>query len=174
MIKKVNTVIVIVVGALLLSGCSLEDHGAASGTIVSVDGTTNNVNFVGEKGVEVFANSDAQIEIPVVEIQSQTVHFFNHKLKSGKVVYFMIYKDSSGVIRAAANANAQCASMGKGYKVEGENLICNNCPREIYLASDIGLSGSDCSPVSISSGLAVSSEAAIIDVALLDGVSGLF
>jgi len=53
-------------------------------------------------------------------------HFFEHSM-DGLTVRYFILKSSDGVIRAAFDACDVCWRSRKGYRQDGDMMVCNNC-----------------------------------------------
>ncbi len=66
------------------------------------------------------------LSIPVAGVSDGQAHFFS--LASGKSsIDFFVLKDKSGVLRAAFDACDVCYKAKKGYRQEGDFMVCNNC-----------------------------------------------
>jgi uncharacterized membrane protein len=89
------------------------------------------------------AQEDA-VKIPLAEMADGQAHF--HKLDvSGVDVRYFLVKAPDGTIRAALDACEVCAPEKKGFKQDGQSMICNNCGRQ-YPMSRIGLMRGGCNP----------------------------
>jgi len=69
----------------------------------------------------------SNVYIPVSEVSDGIAHFYEYPSKSGKTIRFFVLKSSDGVIRAAFDACDVCYEAKKGYRQEGDYMICNNC-----------------------------------------------
>jgi hypothetical protein len=67
------------------------------------------------------------VTIPIAEVSDSKAHFYSYHSKSGKTVNFFVLKSSDGVIRAAFDACDVCYKEKKGYRQEGDLMVCNNC-----------------------------------------------
>jgi hypothetical protein len=75
------------------------------------------------------ANTPAeQVTHPVSLFIGGQAQFFEYKAGDLTIKYFIV-KSSDGVIRAAFNACDVCWPAGKGYRQEGDDMVCNNCGR---------------------------------------------
>lgn len=72
-------------------------------------------------------SSPAQIQIPLAEVSSGQAKFYQYKTVSGKPARFFVIKSSDGVYRAAADACVVCYREKKGYRQQGDDMVCNNC-----------------------------------------------
>jgi uncharacterized membrane protein len=52
---------------------------------------------------------------------------YSYDAPSGKRVKFFVLKSSDGVVRAAFDACDVCYQSKKGYRQEGDFMVCNNC-----------------------------------------------
>ena len=76
-------------------------------------------------------NNEGIITIPLSEISE------NAKWYEYNNVRFFAVKDNDGVLRTALDACDVCYAFGKGYKQEGDYMICNNCGNR-YPISGLG------------------------------------
>jgi len=53
--------------------------------------------------------------------------YYSYRSPDGINIRYFIMKSSDGVIRAAFDACDTCWASGKGYRQEGDNMVCNNC-----------------------------------------------
>jgi len=53
--------------------------------------------------------------------------YYSYKTPQGLDIRYFLLKSSDGVIRAAFDACDTCWSSGKGYRQEGDYMVCNNC-----------------------------------------------
>lgn len=169
-----------------------EGHRAMQGKLIVEDQTAQGLNqpsnqllqvkkqavnqpeqiFFGDKGENLTLQSGAA-EIPSTVFESQKARFYNVVLDSGKTVYFFVVKDKNGKYRAAANACQICFQQKKGFRQEGNEMVCNNCGNR-YPMEKIATEKGGCNPAPISPDLEVKDEKVIIKQAELEGVAGLF
>jgi uncharacterized membrane protein len=60
-------------------------------------------------------------------------------------VYFFVLKSSDGVIRAAFDSCDVCFRERKGYRQEGDLMICNNCG-QAFPSVRINIEKGGCNP----------------------------
>ena len=53
--------------------------------------------------------------------------YYSYKTPQGLDIRYFLLKSSDGVIRAAFDSCDTCWSAGKGYRQEGDFMVCNNC-----------------------------------------------
>lgn len=69
---------------------------------------------------------NGQIMIPLADIDDGQAHYFKYMAEDQPVSFFIL-KSSDGVYRAALDACDVCYKALKGYRQEGDFMICNNC-----------------------------------------------
>lgn len=65
------------------------------------------------------------VKIPVSEVNDGHAHYYSYN--GSKKVNFFVLKSSDGIIRAAFDACDVCYTAMKGYRQEGDVMVCNNC-----------------------------------------------
>ncbi|MFH1722801.1 MAG: DUF2318 domain-containing protein [Candidatus Altiarchaeota archaeon] len=65
--------------------------------------------------------------IPISKINDGIAHFYEYPSSTGKTIRFFVLKSKDGIIRAAFDACDVCFREGKGYRQEGDFMVCNNC-----------------------------------------------
>jgi uncharacterized membrane protein len=89
-----------------------------------------------------FLEEGDSIKIPLSEI-SETAAFYNY----GDIEFFIV-EASDGTPKTAFNACDVCYRSKKGYRQDGEDMVCNNCGNH-YPISGLGtknLRGGGCWP----------------------------
>ncbi|MGD2145672.1 MAG: DUF2318 domain-containing protein [Anaerolineae bacterium] len=66
------------------------------------------------------------VRLSVSTFDNGKAHFYSHQAGDTLIEYFVL-KSSDGVIRAAFNACDVCFEARKGYRQEGDQMVCNNC-----------------------------------------------
>lgn len=69
----------------------------------------------------------AQIRIPLSEVSSGQAKFYEYTAPNQRPVRFFVIKSSDGVYRAAADACVVCYREKRGYRQQGDDMVCNNC-----------------------------------------------
>lgn len=67
------------------------------------------------------------VQIPLSEVGDGKAKFYNYTLADNQKVSFFVVKSSDGIIRAAFNACDVCYEHRRGYRQEGDDMVCNNC-----------------------------------------------
>lgn len=91
------------------------------------------------------ATQEDIIKIPLSEI-SANAKFFSEDIDGVTMKYFAV-KASDGTIKTAFDACDVCYKAKKGYRQEGDEMVCNNCGRH-YRISSLGVAnfGTGCWP----------------------------
>ena len=69
---------------------------------------------------------DGAVRLPVSTFDDGQARWYTYP-GQGKDIQFFVLKSSDGVIRAAFNACDVCYLSKKGYRQEGDEMVCNNC-----------------------------------------------
>jgi uncharacterized membrane protein len=77
--------------------------------------------------IVVSASEDGLIRIPLSDVSDGSAHFFTYRSSAGNPVRFFVLRSSDGVIRAAFDTCDVCYPAKKGYRQEGDQMVCNNC-----------------------------------------------
>jgi high-affinity iron transporter len=90
--------------------------------------------------------TNGEVEIPLSDLSDTNLHFYTAGL-NGTTVRFMVIRKPDGDYVTALDACEICGA--KGYKQEGQNVVCRNCGAVIYIPS-IGEKGG-CNPIPVKS-----------------------
>ena len=97
-------------------------------------------------GNSVNTNTDSDsVRIPLSKIDDGKAHFYKHTSWTGKTLRFFVLKSSDGIFRAAFDACDVCFEAKKGYRQEGDYMICNNCGRR-FPSTRINIEQGGCNP----------------------------
>jgi len=88
-----------------------------------------------------------EVSLPVSELTGKA-RFYEYRAASGKTVRFFAMKSSDGVYRAALDACDVCFASKKGYRQEGDDMVCNNCGNHFHSAQINEVKGG-CNPVGL-------------------------
>jgi uncharacterized membrane protein len=89
---------------------------------------------------------DGQVRVRVADLKPQEVRFFQFLNPSNQEVQFFVGRDEAGHLQVAFNANEECAKAKRGYRHEGEWLVCNKCDKSFRL-SQTNSGGQGCQPI---------------------------
>jgi len=130
------------------------------------------IKFLGEKG-ENLTLENREIKLDGLIFDDNKARFYNVKIPQGKIIYFFVVKDKNGIYRAAANACAVCFKTYKGFRQEGDEIVCNNCGNR-YPIEKIATEKGGCNPGPINPNLSTRGGQIIIEQADIEQVAGLF
>jgi uncharacterized membrane protein len=86
-----------------------------------------------------------EISYPVGDFDDGQAKFFTRKMADGLTVRYFIVKSKNGALRSAFDACDSCWPEGKGYRQEGDDMICGNC-RMRFPTDKIGEVHGGCNP----------------------------
>ena len=102
---------------------------------------------LGRSGFErVNPGSDGTVRIDVADLSPREVRFFRFLNSGNQEVKFFVGRDAAGQVQVAFDANEPCAKAKRGYRHEGEWLVCNKCDKAFRLA-EVNAGGGGCKPV---------------------------
>jgi uncharacterized membrane protein len=67
------------------------------------------------------------LTFPVTDFNDGQAHYYRYKSPAGKDIRFFVLKSSDSVVRAAFDSCDVCYRAKKGYRQEGDQMVCNNC-----------------------------------------------
>jgi uncharacterized membrane protein len=111
--------------------------------------------------------SAGKVTIPLGEVNDGQAHFYSYKGQGGKIPFFVI-KGKDGTLRAAFDACDVCFKEKKGYKQQGEEMICKNC-NQAFPVAKIGTVSGGCNPSPLKTTLA----GATLEIAVSDLEAGV-
>lgn len=88
------------------------------------------------------------VRIPLTEVADGDAKFFDYKLSTGKPARFFVLKSSDGAYRAALDACDVCYHAKKGYRQDGDEMVCNNCGLK-FPSNRINEVSGGCNPVGL-------------------------
>ena len=75
------------------------------------------------------------VDIPLSSITNEA-RWYEHESGGDKITFFVV-KASDGSIKTGFDACDVCYTYGKGYRQEGDDMVCNNCGNR-YPISGLG------------------------------------
>lgn len=101
----------------------------------------------GAAGTErVSPGRDGQVRISLAGLEPQQVRFYQFLNSGNQEVRFLVGRDPAGHVQVAFDANEVCAKTKRGYRHEGEWLVCNKCDKSFRLA-EVNAGGGGCNPI---------------------------
>lgn len=99
-------------------------------------------------GQSVDGSANGEIRIPLSDVAGGKAKFFDYTASDNRSLRFFVIKSSDGVYRAALDACDVCFAGKKGYRQQGDDLVCNKCGNHFPSASVNEVSGG-CNPVGL-------------------------
>lgn len=81
----------------------------------------------------VLTPEEGVIRVDLSVIDNNSGSFFTYPSSSGRNVDYFVYKDSSGTARVVLDACRTCYRWRKGYRLEGDRVVCRKCDMEFSL-----------------------------------------
>lgn len=110
------------------------------------------------------------VAIPLTEVSDGKVHFFTMD-EAGKKIRFFVVKSPDGQVRAAFDACDVCYPEKKGYRAEGDFVVCVNCGRRFHL-NMVGEVRGGCNPAPLTR--TVAGDKLVIQAADIAAGAGFF
>lgn len=120
--------VLLFVGAVLTADLALEGRLADSGF------------------VRVSPGPDGLVHVPLAGLEPLQVRFYRFLNPGNQEVRFLVGRDGAGHVQVAFDANEPCAKLKRGFRAEGEWLVCNKCDNSFRLA-EVNAGGGGCKPV---------------------------
>jgi uncharacterized membrane protein len=92
--------------------------------------------------------ADGTMVLDVADLKPQQVRFYRFLNRGNQEVKFFVGRDAEGAVQVAFDANEICFKGKRGYRHEGEWLVCNKCDKSFRLA-EVNAGGGGCKPVPI-------------------------
>jgi len=117
--------------------------GVVWGAEMALEGRLNPSGFR-----QVSPGTDGQVRISLADLKPQDVRFFRFLNAGNQEVRFFVGRDGAGHIQVAFDANEQCAKAKRGFRHEGEWMVCNKCDKAFRLM-DTNSRGEGCTPIPV-------------------------
>jgi uncharacterized membrane protein len=89
---------------------------------------------------------DGAMALDLSGLEPRQVRFYRFLNRSNQEVRFFVGRDPGGAVQVGFDANEMCAKTKRGYRAEGEWLVCNKCDKSFRL-SEVNAGGGGCKPV---------------------------
>jgi len=87
---------------------------------------------------------DGQVRLSLATFDDMQAHHYTY-VHNGSSIEFFVLKSKDGVVRVAFNACDVCYPAKRGYRLEGDEMICLNCGRR-FPADQINVQQGGCNP----------------------------
>jgi uncharacterized membrane protein len=102
---------------------------------------------LGASGYERVAPArDGAVHINLGNLGIQQVRFFRFLNAGNQEVKFFVGRDREGAVQVAFDASEVCAKTKRGFRQQGDWMVCNKCDKSFRLA-EINGGGGGCKPV---------------------------
>ena len=100
----------------------------------------------GDKGAayERVKAEDGKVVLAVADFADFKAKYYAYKFPE-KTVFFFVLKSSDGVVRVAFDSCDVCFRELKGYRQEGDRMVCNNCG-QVFPSERINIEKGGCNP----------------------------
>ena len=99
------------------------------------------------------AGTGSDVSLLAATFADGAARFYRYTTVAGREVKFFVMKSSDGVLRAAFDACDTCYRERKGYRQQGDVMVCNNCGRT-FRSVDINVLQGGCNPAPLERTLA--------------------
>ena len=89
--------------------------------------------------------SGSEITLAAAQFDGGQAKYFRHDGGGGVNIRYFLLKASDGTIRSAFDTCDTCWAAGKGYKQDGDVMVCQNCGRR-FKSTQIGDIYGGCNP----------------------------
>ena len=90
---------------------------------------------------------NGEVKLPLKKMRDGRPHYYKQEI-NGQDIRFFVLMDNEGIVRVAFDACDVCFPEGKGYRQEGDYMICNNCGQQFH-ESKINVIKGGCNPAPI-------------------------
>jgi uncharacterized membrane protein len=111
------------------------------------------------------------VALPVSAFADGQAKFYRYTTAQGRELRFFVMRSADGVVRAAFDACDVCYRQRKGYRQQGDVMVCNNCGQTFHSTNINELKGG-CNPAPLDR--AVAGGQVVISAAALNAGSGYF
>lgn len=102
---------------------------------------------LGDSALErVSPGPDGLVHLSLASLQPLQVRFYQFLNAGNQEVHFLVGRDAAGHVQVAFDANEPCSRLKRGFRAEGEWLVCNKCDNSFRL-SEVNAGGGGCKPV---------------------------
>lgn len=85
------------------------------------------------------------VVIPAAQFDDGSARFFTYESAGGETVRFFVMKSTDGVIRVAFDACDVCYREKRGYRQQGDHMLCINCG-QTFRSTEINVRQGGCNP----------------------------
>jgi uncharacterized membrane protein len=86
------------------------------------------------------------VSVDLTHLKPLDVHFYRFLNAGNQEVRFFVGRDGAGTVQVAYDASEVCAKLKRGFRHEGEWVICNKCDKSFRIA-EVNAGGGGCKPI---------------------------
>ena len=105
------------------------------------------LNRNGNGGIPQVQAQQGVITLPLAQVNDGQAHFYRYQSGATSMAFFVV-RGSDGKIRVALDTCDACYAAKKGYRQQGEVMVCNNCEQQFPTVKINEVSGG-CNPVAV-------------------------
>jgi uncharacterized membrane protein len=87
-----------------------------------------------------------EVGIDLAGLGREQVRFYRFLNRGNQEVRFFVGRDGQGAVQVAFDASDTCAKQNRGFRHEGEWVVCNKCDKSFRLV-EVNAGGGGCKPV---------------------------
>jgi uncharacterized membrane protein len=115
--------------------------GALLGADLALEGRLG-----GSQAERVSPGPDGLVHLSLAGLEPLQVRFYQFLNSGNQEVRFLVGRDPAGHVAVAFDASEDCAKTKRGFRAEGEWLVCNKCDKSFRL-TEVNAGGGGCKPV---------------------------
>ena len=100
----------------------------------------------GGSGYERVRPERGQVTVNLADLKPKDVRFYRFLNSGNQEVRFFVGRDGTGQVQVAFDADEQCAKGKRGFRHEGEWMVCNKCDKAFRL-NTVNSGGEGCTPI---------------------------
>ena len=93
-------------------------------------------------------DTQGRVIIDVSDLEAGSVQFYRFLNAGNQEVKFFVGRDDDAHVQVAFDANEICYKTRRGYKHDGEWMVCNKCDKAFRL-KEVNRGGGGCKPVPV-------------------------
>lgn len=94
----------------------------------------------------IMADNQGQVRVDISALGDGEVQFFRFTNAGNQEIFFFVGRDKNRQVHVAFDANEICYKLKRGYRHQGEWMVCNKCDKAFRL-TEINAGGGGCKPV---------------------------
>lgn len=104
--------------------------------------------FEAEAYERVAPKADGTVRLDLSALAVSEVSFYRFLNRGNQEVRFFVGRDPQGTVQVAFDANEQCAKTKRGYRHQGEWVVCNKCDKAFRI-TEVNAGGGGCKPITL-------------------------